>query len=204
MDFSKNVNSLAVCLLVLEGSEDPTAIYFASQFVKDKLKFEFEQLKPDIVAATHNKIVNIIRTRKNLSKVVCNNLALCLSFLYIHCYDKLGSVLDFFKNTFMAVPGSAYEVSGNVYYQYLFRYLDGLLCEVDSRRLVIDEVKRQEAIKVLKSQQTEILTTLHTTYLSLSSPSSTTKLSTTDLENILYSFAEWLKIDENVPKQIIA
>lgn len=29
-------------------------------------------------------------------------------------------------------------MSGNLYYQYLFRYLDGLVCEVDSRRLVID------------------------------------------------------------------
>jgi len=44
IDFAKNINSLVVCLKVLEQETDQSLLYFASQFVKDKLKYEFEQL----------------------------------------------------------------------------------------------------------------------------------------------------------------
>lgn len=49
----------------------------------------------------------------------------------------LKGVMDFFKNTFLVGNGTPFPKK--VYYQYLFKYLDGLACEIDNRRLVIDE-----------------------------------------------------------------
>lgn len=66
-----------------------------------------------------------MRTKVNITKIIASNLALCLSFLYIHCYDKLGTALDFFKNTFAS---TTVPISPSLYYQYLFRYLDGIVC----------------------------------------------------------------------------
>lgn len=37
--FSQTITSLGVCLAALEFSDDQPTIYFASQFVKDKLKY---------------------------------------------------------------------------------------------------------------------------------------------------------------------
>jgi hypothetical protein len=60
-------------------------VYFASQFLKDKFKFEFEQLNQVSITEIHSRLVNIIRNKINFSKVVLNNLALCLVYMYIHC-----------------------------------------------------------------------------------------------------------------------
>lgn len=75
-----------------------------------------------------------------MTKIITSNLALSLSFLYIHCYDQLGTALEFIEKTF--TTGTVNPLSHNLYFQYLFRYLDGLACEIDSKRLVIDEMKR--------------------------------------------------------------
>lgn len=74
---------------------------------------------------THAKLKNIMKMKTNLSKIVINNIALCLVYLYIHCYETVGTVLDFFKNTLPLGENPNIE-DAKIFYNYLFRYLDGL------------------------------------------------------------------------------
>lgn len=127
IEFSKSIHSLHVCLYVLETIEEPTISYFASQFIKDKLKFQFQQLSQADISSTHTKIINIIKKNRNCAKIVTSNLALCLCFLYIHYCKNLGTIVNFFQQTFQ-MGTQDNQLSPTIYYQYLFKYLDGLLC----------------------------------------------------------------------------
>jgi hypothetical protein len=140
INFAQNVHSLVVCLKVLEQETDPTLLYFSSQFVKDKLKYEFEQLQEQDVRTVHLQIAQIMAKRNDLSKVVAKNLAFALSYIYIHCYTATYSILDFIRMTFYGEDQNA--APSIPYFQYLFRFLECIPCEIESKRFVIDEIKR--------------------------------------------------------------
>jgi hypothetical protein len=111
----------------------------------------------------------------------------------------LSGPLDFFNNTLLPL-GTPNSIPHRIYYQYLFKYLDSLPCEIDNRRLVIDEEKRNYVDKNLKTQQTEILMFMHQIYLKISEEGSTHAIPSSDLEYLLYAFGEWLKITKPAPE----
>ena len=90
--------------------------------IKDKLKFDFYELDSQKVADTHTKIVRLIQHITTPSKPVLTNLALCLVYIYIHCIDTIGSVMQFFSTTF---PSDSNVPQANKFL-YFFKYLEML------------------------------------------------------------------------------
>lgn len=154
--------------------------------IKDALKYSFYELDEGQVADTHAQLVTLIQKIANPSKPVLSNLALCLVYLYIHCIDKIGSVMQFFSATF---PNDGNTTQGSRFL-YFFKYMEMLPEEAHSQRLVIDEEARAHVLNLLKCQQTEILTEMHNVYSNFSA----SNMTMLEKAVLIDAFSNWLEL----------
>lgn len=96
--------------------------FFSTLIIKDKLKYDFYQIDENEIGHVHGRLVNAIRTFTTPSKAVLNNLALSLVYLYIHCVSKVGTIMQFFANTF---PSDSTMPEG-CRFLYFFKFLEML------------------------------------------------------------------------------
>lgn len=101
--------------------------------IKDKLKYDFYQLDEHSLAETHSRLVRAITLIPIPAKPVLSNLSLCLVYLYIHCIDKIGNIMQFFSSTF---PTDSMPEGSR--FLYFFKYLEMLPEEIHNHGLVID------------------------------------------------------------------
>lgn len=190
IEFSENVHSLVVCLSILESDSDERLLFFSSQFIKDKLKFSFEQLSEVDVQETHARIAVIMVKRTDFKKIIMINLSRSLAYIYLHCYTTKYQAIDFLQVTFYGEDSAA--TLSIPYYKYLFMLLDSIPNELSSKKFVIDEIKRHEIEDELASQQVRVLKKMHELFLEVY-PHKQHFLNE-DFENLLYAFAEWIRI----------
>ena len=86
-------------LHILETEADERVRYFASLLLKDKFKFDFDQIESSSVEAIYQRIVGVLVKFPNTTTIVLNNLCLSLVYIYLQCCQTKGRAIEFFKNS---------------------------------------------------------------------------------------------------------
>ena len=124
--------------------------------LKDKLKFDFDQLDNAKTEEYYHRIVKLISSHQNPTKVLLSNLCLMLVYIYIRHTDTMGPPLQFVQN-------SVGEASKN----YSFKILEHLPSVLNSSKVVIDDELKQDVLRMLEKEQTNVLVNLNTAGLQL-------------------------------------
>lgn len=140
---------MTLTLLAQETSSEVKS--FASSILKDKMKFDYGQLTPELFPQVHQAILELAAANPQPEYGMLSNIALALVYVYMQESERIGGLLEYLSE-YLGKKGLI---------NYVFMILLLLPEEVDNYKVVVEEKKREAILKYIKSIQTKVLCELN-------------------------------------------